>query len=356
MEIKETIVHRVSNATFSDYFNYSEAKIKNETLYSVRFVKIGKLVVRIKCYDIKLDSFITREMSFVTIPAVPEHFDYTIYACLSHEKFSEMKNHWVVDGDASDNLPVISIDGETGRTIIYNEEQRSFYYFFTSSVFEELAKELHVFFRQFYKMLKPLPNTSLVHGACVGINGNGVLLCAKSNKGKSTLTVLSLLKGFEYVSDDYLVLEKRDQQLYASPIYSIVTLSPTMYDEMYNELEGTRFISNNFNKSKYILSIANHHDKIRFDYPIKACLQLEFVQDVEPSIVLCSSAEKGNAIANMVLSTTFQVGDSTDVRNNLKLINLINDQVYFKIKLCRDIHKNVECLRQFIGEHRYLQH
>ncbi len=357
MEIKETIVHKVSNVTFADYFKDIETKLREKTLYSPRFVRIGPLVVRIMCYDHQLDSFISRELAFISIPTSPEHFDYTIYAWLSPKNFSEMKEHRIVEeGMSSDYLPFISIDGETGRTIGYNKEKHSFYYCFTSSVPEELAKEGHVFFRQFYQMLKPQSNTSLVHGACVGINGTGVLLCAKGNKGKSTLTVLSLLKGFEYVCDDYLVLEKHGQQLYANPIYSVVTLSPQMYNEMYDELEGTRFLSNNWNKSKYLISIANHHDKFRTDYPIKVCLQPEIVQEPDPSIVLCSPAEKGNAIANLVHSTISQIGDSTDVRNNLKLINLIKDQVYFKIKLCRDIYKNVECLRTFINEHCYLHH
>ena len=77
----------------------------------------------------------------------------------------------------------------------------------------------------------------MVHGDIVGLNDNGVLFCARGQRGKSTLVVLSMIDGFEYVSDDYLTLEKENDKLYAHPIYSIITLSPRMYNELFDKLK-----------------------------------------------------------------------------------------------------------------------
>jgi hypothetical protein len=41
-----------------------------------------------------------------------------------------------------------------------------------------------------------------LHAACVGRGGRGVLLMGPTGAGKSTLALLSLLKGFDFVSED----------------------------------------------------------------------------------------------------------------------------------------------------------
>jgi hypothetical protein len=41
-----------------------------------------------------------------------------------------------------------------------------------------------------------------LHAACVGLNGRGVLLVGASGSGKSTVTLMCLLRGFEFLSED----------------------------------------------------------------------------------------------------------------------------------------------------------
>ena len=47
----------------------------------------------------------------------------------------------------------------------------------------------------------------LVHGAAVGINGEGVLITGKGGLGKSTTALACLDAGLEYVADDFLIVE-----------------------------------------------------------------------------------------------------------------------------------------------------
>ena len=157
---------------------------------------------------------------------------------------------------------------------------------------EEAIKQGHLFVQLLNRILKT-PDTNLIHGACIGLNGKGVLLCARGQQGKSTLAVHALLDGFEYVSDDYLTLEKSRDGLLAYPIYSIVTLSPQMYNEMYEALQGTRFVSNNARRDKYVLNIANLHARFRTAYPVQVCMLPEIFPGAEPSITRCLPAEKG---------------------------------------------------------------
>ena len=190
----------------------------------------------------------------------------------------------------------------------------------------------------------------MVHGACVGLNNKGILLCARGQKGKSTLAVLSMLLGFEYVSDDYLTLEKVDDKLFAYPIYSIITLSPRMYNELYDRLEGTRFLSNNARKDKYVINIANFHKQFKTKYPVEIGMALEFTTENTPSVIECTNQEKGKAITQMIHSTITQMLEMYDSATIKKLIEMINGFKYYKLYLCNDIYKNVECLKEFMKE------
>jgi len=48
-----------------------------------------------------------------------------------------------------------------------------------------------------------------LHGACVGLNGRGVLLMGASGAGKSTLALLSAMQGFDFVAEDSVFVSPR---------------------------------------------------------------------------------------------------------------------------------------------------
>ena len=243
-----------------------------------------------------------------------------------------------------DDSVLISFDCNRGIINAYDPSSNTYYYGVKNLEPEEFLKEGHIFVQILNKILRT-PTSNLVHGAVVGLHNKGILFCARGQRGKSTLSVMSMLDGFEYVSDDYLVLEKTEGKLLSYPIYSIITLSPKMYNALFDKLNGVKFISNNARKDKYVFNIESFHDNFRKAYPIELCMFPEIVSESKPSIVPC---KKGRAITQIVQSTVSQMGDIADSETIKKLISMISKYEYYQINLCPDINLNVEILRQFI--------
>lgn len=255
----------------------------------------------------------------------------------------------------SKTKPVIDIQTNRGFFIANNKEEHTYYYGVNNLEPEEFIKEGHIFVQFFNNILKT-ETSQLVHGAVIGLNGNGICFCARGQRGKSTLSVLSMMKGFEYVSDDYLILHQNEKnQLLSSPIYSIITLSPVMYNRLYDNMKGCQFVSNNARKDKYVFNIANFHSQFKGNYPIKLCIFPEIVSDKDPSIKLCTVEEKGRAIVQMIQSTLMQTQDMCENWTVKKMMNMIKDLPFYKLNLCWDIDRNTEFLRDFMNKFETLE-
>lgn len=240
--------------------------------------------------------------------------------------------------------------GEWGVHYSFNDE---YFYGLDGLGPSSWFKEGHIMVQSFFRILN-LPSTSLVHGACVGVEDTGVLMCARGGGGKSTLSVQAMLKGFDYVSDDYLILHKDDKGVTASPIYSFITLSPEMYDKMYDDLDRARFLGVSPWKGKYVLDISRYGEFFRRHYPVKALIYPEINTDADaPSIEKCTPAERGKTVVQIAHSTISQMGfhgfkgGQTDKAFILKTINMLSGLDCYKITLCPDIIANVDCLRDF---------
>ena len=254
--------------------------------------------------------------------------------------------------DKTKNCSLVSCNCETGIINAYNALTNTYYYGVQKLDPEEFLKEGHIFVQILNKILKT-PNSNLVHGAVVGLDNKGILFCARGQRGKSTLSVLSMLEGFEYVSDDYLVLEQSKSKLFSYPIYSIITLSSKMYNKLFDKLNGVKFISNNGRKDKYVFNIDVFHKSFRKKYPIELCMFPEIVSDAKPSIIPC---KKGRAITQIVQSTVSQMGDMADSETIRKLISMVSKYEYYQINLCSDINLNVDFLRDFLNNYKYKKH
>ena len=294
----------------------------NNNLVQTLFLDLGVKVVRLLCYSQEFIPHIKKQLDF-SLRQNAEKFDYTIIlwkendiknlykhlSCdlnpktnlrlridliLSKRDFIDIN---IVDETFSKSKAIFSVDTINGIVNSYDRDNETYFYGVQNLECEEFIKQGHIFVQILNNILKT-ENTNLVHGACVGLDNQGVLFCARGQRGKSTLAVLSLMKGFEYVSDDYLTLEKEGDELFSHPIYSIITLSPKMYNKLYDRLDGTRFVSNNARKDKYVINISNFHSQFKKKYPIKLCMFPEIVSDLEPSVKECNSSEKGRAITH----------------------------------------------------------
>jgi hypothetical protein len=80
-------------------------------------------------------------------------------------------------------------------------------------------------------------HVTVVHGACVSLNGRGIMFCGDSGAGKSTLSYACARAGFTYVSDDGCFLENGGSgRLVTGDCYR-VRFRPTAAD-LFPELQG----------------------------------------------------------------------------------------------------------------------
>ena len=305
-------------------FKEIESYIKNnygapKTYYLDLYAKKVRLLVFSLCFE----EYITTQIPYI-ISSKEGYFDATIYLWKEQDL----------------NAPQIISE--------YNPETNTYYYGVVNTDYEEFIKQGHFLVQIFYKILKS-STTSLVHGAVVGLNNEGILVCAKGQRGKSTLTVLSMFKGMEYVSDDYLYLESDGgNNLSASPIYSIITLSPFMSEQLKDGLKDCIKLGWNARKDKYVFNIASKHDRFRKNYPIKLLMFPEIVDDEDPFIREATPVEKGRAITQLIYSTTFQMSDTLDKSVTLKIIKMLSNFPCYYFGLSKDVNKNSDYLIKFM--------
>ena len=226
----------------------------------------------------------------------------------------------------------------------HDPETNTYYYAVENLEPEEFIKLGHIFVQLLFRICD-VPGSCLVHGAVVGLEAKGVLICAFGYRGKSTLSVHALLDGFDYVSDDYLVLgQKPGDTLRAWPIYSIVALSPQAYDAIYADFRG-KFLSNNGRKDKYMFNIAAYHDQFRGAYPVRVCMFPNICDATEPSI---EPGYRELAIEELALSTLNNFGNVRDAATVGKIFDFIKDMPFYRFNLSRNIASNTRCLREFL--------
>lgn len=326
----------------------------------VLYLNLGDIkTIRVVCCHPNAATMVRRQLAW-SLTAPVEHPDATLYFW---ENANPADFHKEVLGLGFDREPgddyllLVTREGERlhpfaeftqgGAVRIWGENLC--FYSVPGMEPENLLKEGHLFVQLLYRLVDT-PSTHLIHGACVGVDNKGILLCARGAKGKSTLTVTAMLRGFDYVADDYLLLEKKDNALNASPIYSIITLSPKMYNTLYEDLDRAHFVSNSARKDKYVLDIAAYDKGLGRHYPICACMFPEIDPDAEPAVIACTPQEKGKAITHMIHSTVGQMNDEGNAPTVRKLIGMLSSMDFYRIRLSPDIVRNAECLRQFVKQ------
>ena len=352
-----------------------------------KYVDLGCKIVKLVSYSNEFLPLVEKQLTFV-LKDKSEHFDDTLIIWNENDilKFTknvveqnskintkvkfekvyrkakrvecndkELYNIQVYNNSFSETKPAIDFQTLRGFVFGNNKENHTYYYGVNNLEPEEFIKEGHIFVQFFNNILKT-ETSNLVHGAVIGYNGNGICFCARGQRGKSTLSVLSMMKGFEYVSDDYLILHQDNKgQLLSSPIYSIITLSPVMYNRLYDYMKGSQFVSNNARKDKYVFNISNYHNTFKSNYPIKLCIFPEIVTDKDPSIRPCTLEEKGRAIVQIIQSTLMQTADLSENWTVKKLMNMVKDLPFYKLNLCWDIDRNTEFLREFMNNFNTLE-
>lgn len=344
----------------------------------VKYLRLGRQTVRVVNYAAGFTPHMEAQWTYILRDDAPAH-DATIivwqerefpklarYAALC-DKTSALYRQWRLDklrgaATCSDELtivdpavhhqrPVVSISKGARELRAWDPATRTYYYAVDTLDPEEFIKRGHLCVRALARILQG-PERTLAHGAVIGLNGHGVLVCGMGYRGKSTLSVAALLDGFDYVTDDYILLDKSDGTLRAWPIYSIITLGPAVYQTLSPRLDA-RFVSNNARKDKYVFNIARYHDRFATAYPIDCRVFPRFVTAAEPSI---EPGDRAVATDEFVYSTVMQTGETQDMRLIAKLCGLVDDLPCYRFNLTTDFFTNARCLREFLEQRRHLNH
>lgn len=183
-------------------------------------------------------------------------------------------------------------------------------------------------------------NLLILHSAAVGINNKGILISARGGAGKSTLSISWLLKGLNFVSDDYVIINA-DCDLNAYPMYTMVGLNEDMYQTLRPNMPVISTIEKRNNKRFLDASSYSFCESL----PIKAIVFPSVTEDDEPSI---SSTEKGPVLVKLVHSSVNQIGGGKDTLLIKKIIDRLNHLPVYKLCLTKDLNKNVLFLKNFM--------
>ena len=347
-------------------FTYIRHKIEAHTsIKAVKYLKFSDYCIRVVCYTEEALTPMKQQLGYV-LRDEADHYNATIVVFkesdIAHfltdasDAFDVRKNRLLrvyllciknfyinIATENRASSVFLNMENYAGLINAFDEDNKTIYFGVRDFTPEIFIRAGHIFIKPFYRLFNN-SNRHLVHGAAVGVNGVGALLCARGQRGKSTLTVNALLNGFDYVADDYLRLNKINGELFASAIYSIITLNPKMYQKMYDEFKG-KFVSINARFDKYVFNIDAYHQQFRENYPIKVCIFPNICQDKEPSIV---PMKKGRGIVQMIHSTITQTNDDYNTATIKKLLDFLKPLDCYQINLCADIEKNTQCLYNFL--------
>jgi len=182
----------------------------------------------------------------------------------------------------------------------------------------------------------------LLHSACVGVNGKGVMISARGGEGKSTLAVSCLLGGFDFVADDALLVNQ-EGPLKAMPIYRTVGLNQDMNRLLKPDMPVV-YVDPKRN-DKLLLDASRF--KFKEQLPVHAILYPRVTDASVPSIKKIGS---GAVLAKLIDSTATLIGVFRDPElYRLMAQRLLGVPVY-EIMLTNDLVLNREFLKKYIME------
>lgn len=193
-------------------------------------------------------------------------------------------------------------------------------------------------------------NSSLLmlHSACVGIDGKGVLIAAAGGGGKSTLAVSCLMDGFDFISDDY-VLVSREGPLTARPLYRTVGLNPDMRRELDPDMPVLR--TDKDRGGKLLLDASAY--PFRKELSVRAIVHPVIAGLKEPEI---RRVKQGPVLVKLIHTTAQQLDYIRDPEPYRIMSQRLSCLPVYEIRLSGDLERNRERLRIFIEkELQYVQ-
>lgn len=259
------------------------------------------------------------------------------YVHIKNYKHKENFGHMGIDVySVGDNYGYIEILGDTLRGVDY---QKNNYYLMTyPSLYPKWPIAIHPFSKAIF--LWAMRHKLLVlHAAAVGVEGHGVLIVGHGGTGKSTLTCSCLVDDFDFISDDYCLLSLEGRRI-AYPIYTNVSLNPDSLT-MLPMFKPFEILPMQGEKGAFEIS----ESRIKPMLPVEAIILPQITEDSEPEIRLDVS---NKALAQIVYSTTWQLGRFQETEFVRKLSQRLLGMPVYRFNLTKDLLKNCQYLRKWI--------
>ncbi|MCQ2574758.1 MAG: hypothetical protein MJ156_01470 [Alphaproteobacteria bacterium] len=189
-------------------------------------------------------------------------------------------------------------------------------------------------------------NTTILHCAAVGLNNVGCMISGLSGFGKSTLAAFCTKLGMDFVGDDRIVVQKKDNSLIANPIYS------TLSSDAHITWLPIKKIVHNINQNKDVF-ILDKQKTLTTNLPIKFIIEPTQTKSEKPEI---NKADPKDIITRICTdySKLGILARSTNLLEEYKYIyNLLKDLKFFNISLGPDVEANAKAIYQLVNTEAY---
>lgn len=338
---------KVTKDEFNSYWNTIKDKVcfdklKEQTLSFAN----GQFTMQVCTSCDRLLDFIHKEFFFVLHNPLSEHDCYLIadnYDIHNFKRPEAYKDAGKIEF-ICDDVGVIAIDYENDVLIAFQDEiKQSVLLTKDLSDIGFILRQGHLFV-QIVNHWARMSELILLHCAAVAQDGSGTLICGRGGRGKSTLAITSLVNGFDYISDDYLLCKKSaDNELEVFPIYSIITLS----DDIHSKLIGFDgdYIGISPWTGKNVYAIGGYDKAVLPSLKVKRVI---FPHVCFASVPVIKPCGKQQPLSHIVTSTLSQLYGEVSITQIPVLMNVLSGLKYYQFDLTGDLFANSNYLRKFL--------
>lgn len=228
-----------------------------------------------------------------------------------------------------------SKERKTGWVLIEPEQLENFYQrsFMLTPLFSRMAPDFGL---------------SLIHGAAVGLQGQGVILSGLSGAGKSSLAAACLMSGMQYVSDDTMFLDLQNGKAY--PMCSTIHLAPEIL-KIFHEISGEEFSTRNGRGEKRHLDISFLKEQFAQELEIKAQIILR-IDDSADFGIRPVNWEK--AAVPLIFSSAHLLGEEQNAPAVRSIVSCMRRLPAYEFYMSGNLRYNAGYLKKFITDH-YLE-
>ena len=327
-------------ATLSDYFMAIDKRLENLLEHQV------SLLARIRDYTVRM-IFPCMEYARYAVPdmfVIPDtggRADATFIWWEDSMEAYALSEYERPGRDiflSEDETGFVEIFGDTLRGGDYSRQR----YYLLSSPHTPIKWQVAVHpFARAVSLWGQRRDMLMLHAAAVGWQGHGILFVGHGGTGKSTLAVSCLLDGFDFVSDDYCLMnETGAREVY--PIYTNVSLNTDSLEKM-PSFKPFEILPMQGEKRSFCIS----DGRIARALPVEAVVLPEVISSNKPCIERDLSTK---ALGQVVYSTVKQLGRWHDTEYIKKLSQRLLGLPIYRFSVTADLAADTGCLKKWMGE------